>query len=63
MVENIKDSSLTDYSIQQPAKIQRPPNHDSIVDHKDLKGILFLGVKGEINIEVSDDESKLDILV
>ena len=62
MVENIRDSSLTDYSAQQPAKVIRPPSQDSVIDHNDLKGILFLGVKGEINIDVSDSENKLDYL-
>jgi len=60
MVDNIKDASLTDYS---PPKVQRPPVPDSVIDHKDLKGILFLGVKGDINVEVSRDDSKLDFLV
>ena len=62
MVDNIKDFSLTDYSIQHAGKVQRPPSPDSIIDHKDLKGILFLGMKGDINIDVSDSESKLDYL-
>jgi len=61
MVENIKDPSLTDYSIQH-SKVPKAPNPDSIIDHKDLKGILFLGVKGDIDI-VSDDNTKLDFLV
>ncbi|MCL2481131.1 MAG: hypothetical protein FWF38_05425 [Spirochaetaceae bacterium] len=62
MVENIKDPSLTDYSIQHPSKVQKAHSQDSVIDHKDLKGILFLGVKGDIDI-VSDDNSKLDFLV
>ena len=62
MVENIKDPLFNDYSTPQPPKVQKPLINDSGIDHKDLKGILFLGVKGNINIEVSGDEGKLDIL-
>lgn len=58
MVENIKDISVN----HQPVKIQRQESQDSLIDHKDLKGILFLGVKGDIDIEIADDESKVDFL-
>ena len=61
MVENIKDISLTDYSIQHPAKGQKIELQDSLIDHEDLKGILFLGVRGDIDIDVSD-KSKVDFL-
>jgi hypothetical protein len=62
MVENIKDTSLTDLSIQHPVKVQKVQNPDSLIDHKELTGILFLGVKGDIDVKVSNSESKLDVL-
>ena len=61
MIENIKDTSVTDYSIPHTTKSQKA-SQESILDHKDLKGILFLGVKGDINIDVNGDKSKLDFL-
>jgi len=61
MVENIKDPTLTNYSMQQPVKAPKINGQDSLIDHEDLKGILFLGVKGDIS-EVSGAESKLDFL-
>ena len=62
MVENIKDSSLTDHLIHNPVKVQKTQFHDTLIDHEELTGILFLGVKGNINIDVSSDDSKLDVL-
>ena len=56
----MKDASITDYS---PPKVQKSQTQDMIIDHKDLKGILFLGVKGDISVDVNGDESKLDFLV
>jgi len=60
MIESMKDASITDYS---PPKVQKPQIQDVMIDHKDLKGILFLGVKGDISVDVNGDESKLDFLV
>ncbi len=62
MVENIKDISLTEYSAPHPVKVSKAQNQDSLIDHKDLKGILFLGVKGDIDIDVSEDPNKVDFL-
>ena len=61
MVENIKDSSFTEHLLHNPVKVQKAKIQDSLIDHEDLRGILFLGLKGDISI-VSEDESKLDVL-
>ncbi len=56
MVENIKD-----IPVSQTLRNPKPLEHDSLIDNKDLKGILFLGVKGDLSA-VADD-SEVDFLV
>ncbi|MCL2295101.1 MAG: hypothetical protein FWC36_09600 [Spirochaetes bacterium] len=62
MVENIKDAALADYSVQPPVKTQKTQPIDPGINHRDLKGILFLGIRGDINIEIDGNKNKLDIL-
>lgn len=56
MVESIKD-----LPVNQTLKVAKPPEHDSLIDNKDLKGILFLGVKGDLSAVTDDGE--VDFLV
>lgn len=56
MVESIKDIPVS--QAPKPPKID---GNDSLIDNKDLKGILFLGVKGDLS--VITDDSEVDFLV
>ena len=53
--------SIRDIPVSPQLRGVKPQNHDSLIDTKDLKGILFLGVKGDISAIV--DSNKVDILV
>ncbi|MDX9801518.1 MAG: hypothetical protein RBT69_09305 [Spirochaetia bacterium] len=56
MVESIKD-----IPVSQTHKVPKLPVQDSLIDDKDLKGLLFLGVKG--NLSAVTDDSEVDFLV
>ena len=56
MVENIKD-----IPVGQTLRNPKPQEQDSLIDNKVLKGILFLGVRGDLST-VADD-SEVDFLV
>ena len=56
MVESIKD-----IRVSQAPKPPKFDGNDSLIDKKDLKGILFLGVKGDLSVIIDDNE--VDFLV